>query len=110
MNLRTVMGAAALVGLAAAAAHAGEVANREGIQQQRVGQGVASGQLTRGEANHIQVREARINASRQRDLAIHGGHLSGAERARLNARENSVSGQIYDDKHNLRTQPGVVPR
>ena len=103
------MGVAALLG-SITAAHAGEVSNREGIQQQRVGQGVASGQLTRGEANHVEGREARINASRQRDLAVHGGHLTGAEHAQLNARENSVSGQIHDDKHNLRTQPGVIPR
>lgn len=101
---------AALALAVTASAHAGEVAQRERNQQQRIGQGVSSGQLTAHETGHLERREARINASRRADLAANGGHLTGAEKANLNARENSVSSQIYADKHNDRTQSGVAPQ
>ena len=90
------------------AAHAGEVYNRLHNQQARINQGIMSGQLTRGETAHLQQREATINARRQADLAAHGGHLTPGDYRRLNAREDSLSGQIYVDKHNAQHAP--VPR
>lgn len=111
---RILLGAAALAALVSAAhvpgAHAGEVADREGNQQRRIGQGVRSGQLTGRETASIERREGNIDASRRADLRAHGGHLTPAEYRNLNARQNSVSHQIYDDKHNLATQPGVPPQ
>ncbi len=89
------------------AAHAGEVYNRLQNQQARIAQGIRSGQLTPGETQHLERREATINARRQADLAAHGGHLTPGDYRRLNAREDSVSGQIYVDKHN--SQRGGVP-
>ncbi len=91
------------------AAHAGPIRNREARQQGRIGQGIASGQITAGGARHLETREANINRSRERDLADNGGHLTGRERANLNRRENSVSRNIYRDKHNDIAQPGVTP-
>jgi hypothetical protein len=88
-------------------AYAGEVHNRLQNQQARVAQGIRSGQLTPAETYHLEQREANINARRQADLAAHGGHLTTGDYRRLNAREDSVSGQIYVDKHN--TQRGGVP-
>ena len=91
------------------AAHAGQVRNREARQQGRIGQGIASGQITAGGARHLETREQNINQSRERDLAANGGHLTGREQANLNRRENSVSRNIYRDKHNDIAQPGVTP-
>ena len=91
------------------AAHAGPVRNREARQQARISQGIASGQITAGGAQHLETREGNINRSRERDLAANGGHLTGGERANLNRRENNVSRNIYRDKHNGIAQPGVTP-
>ena len=102
--------AAALVLLAPLAASAQEVRGREQHQQQRIGQGLASGQITAGGATRLENREVRINASRRADLAANGGHLTAGEYRNLNRRENAASAQIYADKHNDIAQPGVTPR
>lgn len=89
------------------AARAGEVHNRLQNQQARIAQGIRSSQLTLAETQHLERREAIINARRQADLVAHGGHLAPGDYRRLNAREDSVSGQIYVDKHN--SQRGGMP-
>jgi hypothetical protein len=61
-------------------------------------------------ASNLENREAAINQSRRADLAANGGHLTPGESRNLNRRENSVSRQIYRDKHNDIAQPGVVPK
>ena len=91
-------------------ASAQEVRGRELHQQQRIGQGLASGQITARGAAKIEDREARINASRRADLAADGGHLTAGEYRNLNRRENAASAQVYTDKHNDIAQPGVTPR
>ncbi len=101
--------AGALAVLLPLAAHAGQVRNREARQQGRISQGIGSGQITAGGAQRLETREGNINRSRERDLAANGGHLTGRERANLNRRENSVSRNIYRDKHNDIAQPGVTP-
>ena len=101
---------ASLILLVPLAASAQEVRDREATQQQRISQGVASGQITARGAAGIENREARINASRRADLAAHGGHLTPAEYHRLNRRENAASRHIFIDKHNAVAQPGVVPQ
>ncbi len=91
-------------------ASAQEVRGRELNQQNRIGQGLQSGQITARGAANLENREARIDASRRNDLAANGGHLTAGEQNRLNRRENSLSNQIYRDKHNDVAQPGVIPR
>jgi hypothetical protein len=108
---KTVLSAASLIALGAAmlpgAASAGEVNNRVNRQQARINQGVASGQLTGREYNHDESRLDRINAAREHDLKMNGGHLTAAEHSRLNQRLNGDSRQIYFTKHNLSHQPGA---
>lgn len=82
------------------AARAGEVSNRVGDQQARINQGVRSGELTRGEHARDEAHLAAINAQRRIDLARNGGHLTGAEKARLNRELNRNSARIYNTKHN----------
>jgi len=81
------------------------VGERAENQQQRIGQGVRSGQLTAGETRNVEDREASINHQVATDRADNGGRLTGQERAQVNQRQNNVSKSIYKDKHNAATQP-----
>jgi hypothetical protein len=73
-------------------------------QQQRIGQGVQSGQLTAHETANLEGREASINHQAAADRAANGGHLTGQERQQINQRQNNVSQAINNDKHNANTQ------
>ena len=91
----------------AAQAHYGnnEVGQRREHQQDRVAQGIRSGQMTAGEAARTENREQNINHSIASDRAANGGKLTPQERHNINARQNSVSHQIYRQKHNSRVAP-----
>ena len=80
-----------------------EVGKRAENQQDRIGQGVKSGQLTPGETANLEGKESAINREVAQDRKANGGHLTGQERAQVNAQQNKVSKQIYKDKHNNRT-------
>src|SRR5580704_12596106 len=73
-------------------------------QQQRIGQGVQSGQLTAHETANLEGREASINHQAAADRAANGGHLTAQEHQQINQRQNNVSKSIYNDKHNANTQ------
>jgi len=81
-----------------------EVGKRAENQQDRIAQGVKSGQLTAGEAAHLESNEARINKEVRTDRAANGGKLTPQERAQVNRQQNRTSHQIYRDKHNGRHQ------
>jgi hypothetical protein len=91
----------------AAQAHYGntEVGQRRENQQDRIAQGIRSGQMSAGEAARTENREQRINRSIAADRAANGGRLTPQERRNINARQNSVSHQIYRQKHNSRVAP-----
>jgi hypothetical protein len=95
--------------LAATAAFAqppapGTAAVRYQNQQERVAQGVASGQLTARETANLEHREAGIRQEVRTDRALDNGHLTGAERTQINRQQNGLSRSIYADKHNAATQ------
>ena len=69
-------------------------------QQDRIGQGVESGQLTPRETSRLENREARIDREVRRDRREDGGRLTRAERSQINSQLNHTSRQIYRDKHN----------
>lgn len=77
---------------------AGEVKAREENQQDRINQGVASGELTAKETAHLEKGEANIEAARQQ--ALSDGKVTRKEKARLNHSENKQSRKIYRAKHN----------
>ena len=81
-----------------------EVGKRQENQQDRIAQGVKSGQLTAGEAAHLESNEARINKEVRNDRAANGGKLTAQEKAQINRQQNHQSGKIYRDKHNGRHQ------
>ena len=89
---------------AAAPAKPETIAQRKENQQDRIAQGVKSGQLTAGETSSLESREAAINGETRADRAANGGKLTSAEKAQINQQQNKLSNQIYNDKHNASTQ------
>ena len=81
-----------------------EVGKRAENQQDRIAQGVKSGQLTAGETAHLEKNEAKINKEVRNDRAANGGKLTPQEKAKVNRQQNRESRQIYRDKHNGRRQ------
>ncbi len=79
-----------------------EVDRREARQQQRIAEGVENGSLTPRETAHLERREAKIHNEIQRDRAANGGHLTPAERAKVNREQNRASRAIYRQKHDGR--------
>jgi hypothetical protein len=71
---------------------------RDVNQQQRIEQGLKSGQLSTKEAGSLERQEQHIDKMEARDLK--NGSISPAEQARLNAAQNRVSNNIHADKHN----------
>ena len=80
------------------------VARRKENQQDRIAQGVKSGQLTAGETSKLETKEAALNADTKADRAAHGGKLTAAEKKQINGQQNQLSKQIGKDKHNASTQ------
>jgi hypothetical protein len=94
---------AAALGLAfcgAALAQAGTV-QRDVNQQNRIEQGLKSGQLTPGEAARLENEQARIERDQAR--AMQDGKLSPAEKARLAREQDRASRDIYREKHDAQT-------
>jgi hypothetical protein len=80
------------------------IAQRKENQQDRIANGVKTGQLTAGETANLETKEAAINGETKADRAANGGKLTAAEKAQINKQQNQVSKQIYTDKHNANTQ------
>jgi len=89
---------------ASAFAQTSEVGKRAENQQDRVAQGVKSGQLTAGETSNLEKKESAIHQEVRTDRALNGGKLTKAEKNTVNAQQNQMSKQIYNDKHNAATQ------
>ena len=69
-------------------------------QQDRIAQGVRSGQLTARETGRLETREARMNHEIRNDRRAHNGHLTAREHAQVTRQQNRMSKSIYRDKHN----------
>jgi hypothetical protein len=76
------------------------VEQRKENQQDRIAEGVKSGQLTAGETARLEKKEAAINKETAADRAANGGKLTPAEKAQVTRQQNNLSRQIYRDKHN----------
>ena len=79
------------------------VADRKENQQDRIAQGIKSGQLTAGETSKLETKEAAINGETRADRAANGGKLTQSEKQQINKQQNQMSKQIYQDKHNANT-------
>jgi len=76
------------------------VHQRKDNQQDRIANGVQSGQLTAGETKNLEGREANVNREIRDDRAANGGKLTQQERQQVNRQQNHISNSIYQDKHN----------
>ena len=81
----------------------GTYQTREVNQQDRIANGVQSGQLTAGETKSLEGQEAALNGQARADRAADNGKLTAADRSQLNSEQNHLSGEIYADKHNAAT-------
>ena len=82
-----------------------EVGQRRENQQDRIANGVASGQMSPSEAAKAENHEQNINKHIATDRAANGGKLTPQEKKNINRRQNSASRQIYNEKHNGKTAP-----
>jgi hypothetical protein len=76
----------------------GSTVQRDVNQQERIEQGLQSGELNTREAGQLEKQEATVD--RMQSKALKDGSLSPAEKARLQRAQNKVSSDIYKDKHN----------
>lgn len=83
--------------LAFAEAETPVIDQRQSNQQQRIDQGVTSGQLTEREANRMEKRQEHIQ--KLEDKAKSDGVVTGRERARIGAAQNRASGALAKEKH-----------
>jgi hypothetical protein len=88
-----------------APAPANKVNARRENQQDRIAQGVKSGQLSAKETAHLENKEHKLNQEIHTDRTANGGKLTPQERKQVNRQQNNVSNQIYVDKHNAQAQP-----
>jgi hypothetical protein len=80
------------------------IAQRKQDQQDRIANGIRSGQLTAGEAAKTENQQRGINQQVRADRAANGGKLTAGEKAQVNREQNAASKNIYDKKHNARTR------
>lgn len=80
------------------------IKQRKNIQQGRIANGIADGQLTGGEAANLEKKESELNQEESNMKALDNGHLTQADRATLQQQQNQLSNQIYKDKHNSKVQ------
>lgn len=115
MKTRTfILSGAALIALCVPAAFAQQsttttttdpqsIAQRKDNQQDRIAQGINSSQLTAGETKNLETKEAGINKEEHTMRSEDDGHLTSADRTKLDNQQNHLSNQIYDDRHNANT-------
>ena len=96
--------ATALLALTTSVGMAQNINQRKDYQQDRIAQGVRSGQLTARETANLEGREASINREEYNMRRDDDGRLTARDRAALDRRQDRVSNSIYRDKHNCRVR------
>ena len=94
----TAVAAGLLFAGATLAQTTGSTVQRDVNQQERIEQGLQSGELSTREAGQLERQEATVD--KMQSNALKDGSLSPAEQARLRRAQNKVSSDIYRDKHN----------
>jgi hypothetical protein len=82
---------------------------RKENQQDRIGDGIQSGQLTAREAGKLEKKESEVNQEERDMRKLDNGHLTKADRATLNQQQNALSKDIYKQKHDAQVQ-NIDPR
>jgi hypothetical protein len=94
----TALAVGMLFASAAMAQTTGSTVQRDVNQQERIEQGLQSGELTTHEAGQLERQESTVE--KMQSNALRDGSLNNAERARLRRTQDRVSSDIYRDKHN----------
>jgi hypothetical protein len=76
-----------------------QVNGREENQQERIGNGIKSGNLNSKQASNLEKRETSVQNREKADMAKNNGHLTKAEKKGINRQQNRISKSIYKDKH-----------
>src|SRR5580693_2867739 len=97
LALGTILTAVLVGGLCAQ--DGSEIKERRENQQDRIAQGVKSGQLTAGETAKLEGQEAKINREIRRDRKANGGNLTDKQKVKINKQLNRESARIYNKKH-----------
>jgi hypothetical protein len=90
-----------LSGTAFAATPAEIDQQRDVNQQQRIENGLQSGQLNTREAGRLEREQQHVDRMEARDLK--DGQISGGEQLRLDRAQNAASADIYRQKHDAQT-------
>ena len=102
MRLHAVVaGIAACTITAAYAQNTADVVQRDVNQQNRIEQGLKSGQLTTKEAGRLEHEESHID--KMESNALKDGKMTNAEKRRIERAENQASKDIYREKHDAQT-------
>jgi len=86
-----------MTGMAFAEAETPVIDQRQANQEQRIDQGIASGQLNEREANRLNKQQEHIN--KMEDRAKSDGVMTKKERARIVAAQDRASRHIAREKH-----------
>jgi opacity protein-like surface antigen len=86
-----------MTGVAFAEADIPVADQRQTNQEQRIDQGIESGQLNEREANRLNKQQERVNKMENR--AMSDGMMTKRERARISAAQNRASRHIAHEKH-----------
>ena len=109
LRLLTLLGLLGLLGStqlhAEEAKPKSEVGRREENQQDRIAQGVESGQLSPAETAKLEKREAELREQIKNDRGANGGKLTPEERKKVNHELNHISKRIHHAKHNDKQVP-----
>jgi len=89
-------------GMAYAEADTAVIDQRQANQEQRIDQGVASGQLNKREANRLNRQQRHINKVEGKAKA--DGVVTKKEKARINKAQNRASRQIAREKHDVQVK------
>ena len=96
MKAAPIIRACVLILTFAVPALGAEVDRREARQQQRIAEGVENGSLSPRETAKLERRETKIHREIKRDRAANGGHLTPAERAKIDAILAGVAGRVRE--------------
>jgi hypothetical protein len=86
------------------AAKPATINQRKENQQDRIANGIQSGELTAGEAGKLEKKESEVNQEERDMRKLDNGHLTAADRATLNQQQNKLSKNIYNQKHDAQVQ------
>lgn len=101
LSILAVCVAAFSVDVALAAPGIENAQERNVNQQQRIEQGLKSGELSTREAGKLEREQAQVERTEAR--AMRDGTVSATEQKRINALENRASRDIYRQKHDAQT-------